>query len=83
MSKKFSLELNDEGFRTLFRSAEMKELLLELANGVQRKAGDGYEVTLYTGPVRANASIITTTAEAMQDNLDNNTLLKALDASRH
>lgn len=78
MSSKTTFELNYEGVRELLRSDEMKELLTDLAEGIQKRAGDGYEVSPYTGKTRVNVSVGTATFEAMQDNLDNNTLLKAL-----
>ena len=48
------------------------------AVAVQGRAGDGYEVTTYTGRNRANASVHAETYEARKDNYENNTLLKAL-----
>ena len=43
---------------------------------VAEKAGDGYDV--YIGINRANVSVRTATEEAMADNLDHNTLEKAI-----
>lgn len=54
----------------------MQGVLIDYANRVKNNAGDGYSV--YVGPTRANVSVRTETDEAAQDNLDNNTLLKAM-----
>ena len=46
----------------------------------QRAAGlgPGYSVNTYVGKNRCNAEILAETEEAKQDNLDNNTLLRAI-----
>ena len=72
--KKF--ELNREGVAELMRSAEMQAILIERAKDIKDRAGDGYDV--HVGPHRANVSVMTGTVAAAQDNLDNNTLLKAV-----
>lgn len=54
----------------------MQGVLIDYANRVKNNAGDGYSV--HVGPTRANVSVRTETDEAAQDNLDNNTLLKAM-----
>ena len=43
---------------------------------VAENAGDGYDV--YIGTNRANVSVVTATDEAAADNLDHNTLEKAI-----
>lgn len=71
-------KLNRAGVRELLRSGEMASICREHANKVKNAAGDGYEVTTYTGRNRVNASVHAETYEARKDNYENNTLLKAL-----
>lgn len=70
--------LNKSGVRELLRSSEMMEICQEYANAVAHRAGTGYEVSTHTGRNRVNASVTAGTFEAKQDNLKNNTLLKAV-----
>lgn len=78
MSKKVEIELNSAGIRELLQSDEIREYCEELAQGVASRAGEGYEVDSMVGKTRANASVYAATREANRDNLENNTLLKAL-----
>lgn len=76
---KFKFELNKEGVRELLQSQEMLTVVTEYANNIRGRAGDGYEVSTFpTGKTRVNASVYAATKEAIQDNYDNNTLLKAV-----
>lgn len=75
---KFRVELNSEGVREMLKSAEMAAICREHAQAIARRAGDGYSTSTYTGRTRVNASVATATEAAMQDNLKNNTLLKAV-----
>ena len=68
--------LNRAGVRELMQSQEMQDVLVEFAGQVAERAGDGYSV--YVGTNRANVSVRTETEEAMADNLDHNTLEKAI-----
>lgn len=74
----FALELNSDGVRELLKSAEILSACREAADGVISRAGPGYQTDAYTGANRVNVSIYTEDPEVIQDNLDNNTLLKAL-----
>lgn len=76
MAKKF--ELNREGVRELLRSPEMEAVLVAWAGKVAARAGEGYDV--HTGPRRLNVSVRTETEEAAADNLEHNTLEKAVRA---
>lgn len=72
-------KLNKKGVRQLLQSQEMLNVVTEYANGIQQRAGDGYEVSTYApGKTRVNASVHATTRKAIKDNLENNTLLKAV-----
>ena len=72
----FKFVLNRDGVRELMQSQEMQDVLVEFAGQVAERAGDGYSV--YVGTTRANVSVRTETEEAMADNLDHNTLEKAI-----
>lgn len=76
MSKNIKFVPNNAGLDELRNSPGMVSVLVQYADQIKGRAGDGYEV--YHGPSRANVSVRTATAEAAQDNLDNNTLLKAV-----
>ena len=73
---KTRFELNRDGVAELMRSEAMISVLESYADAIAERAGDGYDV--HIGPRRANVSVRTVTDEAAQDNLDNNTLLKAV-----
>lgn len=68
-------ELDRDGVRELLRSADMTAMLEAEAKA---RCPSGCSVNTYTGKNRANAEIITETAEAYRANLERNTLLKAL-----
>ena len=75
---KVEIELNSAGIQELLKSAEIQGYCEELARGVASRAGDGYEVDTMVGKTRVNASVYAATKEANKENLENNTLLKAL-----
>ena len=70
--------LNRAGVAELMKSPEMVTLLKEKAKDIQERAGNGYEISTFTGKNRANISIKTKSRKAIRDNNKNNTLLKAL-----
>lgn len=72
----FKFVLDRAGVRELMQSQEMQDVLIDFAGQVADRAGDGYDV--YIGMNRANVSVMTATEEAMADNLDHNTLEKAI-----
>lgn len=74
----FRFELDREGVRELLLSDEMAEVCESHAREIQQRAGDGYELSVYKGRNRVNASVHAETDEALHDNYENNTLLKAL-----
>lgn len=76
MSNGFKFVRDHEGIGQLLKSAEMQAVLIDYANAVQNRAGDDYSV--YVGLTRANVSVRTDNDNAVQDNYENNTLLKSL-----
>lgn len=76
---KVKFKLNYKGVRELLLSPEMLNVVKKHADGIQQRAGDGYEVSAYaSGKTRVNASVRAITDKAIKDNLENNTLLKAM-----
>lgn len=75
MSKDLKIVLNYEGVGQLLRSQEVADYLLGQAGSVAAAAGDGYDVM--QGFDRVSVIVKTGTERAKQDNLENNTLLKA------
>lgn len=76
MSKAF--KLNRAGVRQLMQSEEMQKVLSEKASQIQNRCGDGYESDVMVGKNRANAMVWADTSQAKRDNMDNNTILKAV-----
>ena len=75
---KIKFELNRDGVRNLMQSPEAQALMLEKAEQIRDRCPDvGYEADVRVGKTRAVAMVKAATFEAKQDNLDNNTLLKA------
>ena len=75
---KSKFKLNRQGVRDFLRSEAMQQILLQRATEIQKRAGDGYEVSTFAGTNRANATVKATTVKAKKDNKKNNTLLKAV-----
>lgn len=74
----FKFELNRNGVRELLRSKEMAEICQEYANKALGSLGDGYEVTTHTGQNRVNAEVAAVTYTAKKENLETNSILKAV-----
>ena len=72
------VELNHEAVGEMLKSSEMQELIKSYADEIAKRAGDGYASDTYNAGSRVIASAYTETEEAMEDNLENNTLLKAM-----
>jgi hypothetical protein len=75
---KVKFELNRNGVRELLRSPEMMAVCQGYANRALGSLGDGYEVSTMTGRNRVNAEVRAETFAARKENLENNTILKAL-----
>jgi hypothetical protein len=71
-------KLNGRGVGALLKSNEALQVCKDYAYDIQNRAGDGYEVTWMTGKYRVRVSVAAMTQEARKDNLENNTLLRAL-----
>lgn len=75
---KVKFKLNRSGVAELMRSSAMQAVLREYATGISNRCGDGYTQDIYIGKNRANAMVSAETYEAKRDNLENNTILKAV-----
>ena len=75
---KVRIELNRAGVREMMRSAEMQGVLEEVASPVMTRLGAGYGQDSRVGKNRCNVSIHADSEEAKRDNMENNTLLKAV-----
>jgi hypothetical protein len=71
----FRFELNRAGVRELLLSQGVADLLEDTAQG---RLPPGCRTDPQAGRNRRNVRIVTETAEAYRDNLENNTLLKAI-----
>lgn len=72
------VELNHTAVGELLKSSEMQELVKSYADEIAERAGEGYASDTYIAGTRVIASAYTQTQEAMEDNLENNTLLMAV-----
>lgn len=82
MGKKVRFELNLKGLNELMKSEEMQQVLDEKGAQVAAAAGEGYEHRTYPINWIAVSTVSAETREAVKDNLENNTLLRALNAGK-
>lgn len=75
---KSRFKLNKKGVRELMQSDAMLGICSEYANAALSSLGDGYGVNTYHGKTRVNAEVEAVTAKARRENLENNTILKAV-----
>lgn len=74
----FRFVLNSAGVVELMKSQDMIDILNAFADSIQSTAGDGYESKTVMSGDRAKAFVMAESKEAINDNLENNTLLRAL-----
>lgn len=75
---KMKFKLNRKGVSELMKSEDMQAILKEKADETLNRLGDGYESNLYVGKNRANVMVYAETYKAKKDNLENNSILKAV-----
>ncbi len=78
---KVEVEINYNGLLELLKNPAVQKNCIEVANKIADVAGDGYNVSEWKGPHRAGATVWCDGPEAIRDNLDNNTFLKAVGAA--
>lgn len=75
---KIKIQLNLDGLFELMNSPEITETLEELGNTAMSRLGEGYEISTFHGATRANVGIRAATQGTWQDQLENNTIMKAV-----
>ena len=75
---KVKVKLNKAGVRALMQSNEMQVILKNIADNALNSLGEGYKSDLRVGKNRANAMVYADTYKAKKDNLENNSILKAV-----
>lgn len=79
MAQKVKIVLNSAGIQELLKSSEMAAICQDAAGAYMSRLPDGYEIGgTYVGQKRVNVSVGPVTYEAKKDNLENNTMLRAL-----
>lgn len=78
MSQNVRIELSSEGIVQLLKSAGVQNAVRETAETIKNRCGSGYESDIHEMPQRIISSVYTAERDAYQDNLEHNTLLKAV-----
>lgn len=78
MDESVRVVLDGNGVRELLKSSELKEICEKHALEIKKRCGKGYQSDVYTGKNRVNAMVFASTQEAVKDNMNNNTILKAV-----
>lgn len=71
-------ELNLAGLNELMKSEEMQSVLESAASQAANNAGRDYDSRVHVANFVAIANVFPTTKKAAKDNLENNTLLRAV-----
>ena len=74
-------ELNLPGLNELMKSPEMQAVLTQAGNAVASAAGGDYGVRTHVASFVAITNVYPDSAKAAKDNMENNTLVKALGAA--
>ncbi|MBF6428703.1 hypothetical protein IU440_28935 [Nocardia cyriacigeorgica] len=72
------IEWNRQAFEQIRREPVVSTELLKEAEKIAQRAGDGYVAVRGRGRTRNRAAVVTSNAEAIRDNAENNTLIRAL-----
>ena len=75
---KVEFKLNSAGVRELMQSDEMLAVCDKYASRALSSLGDGYDKNSYHGKTRVNVEVCAITQKAKKENLENNTILKAV-----
>lgn len=81
MAKRVEFELDIKGLRELMKGPEMQAALDEAGAAVASAAGGDYGYRTHVASYVAITNVFPESKEAAKDNLENNTLLKALGSS--
>lgn len=72
------IELNRAGIDELLKSQEMEDAVHAETRKVAERLGGAYDTDVKMMPTRVISSVFTTDKAAIRDNMQNNTLLKAV-----
>lgn len=75
------IEVNYKGVGALLRGSEVREMVDSIGAGIAARAGDGYGKRTHYTKQRSICNVFADSKEAKQDNLEHNTLLKAMGTS--
>lgn len=75
---KLEIELDSAGIQALLKSQEIMDVLQEQADNIRAQLGDQYQTSQHIGKTRANVSVYTEDPEALRNNSEHNTMLKAM-----
>lgn len=75
---KVKVVLNRSAVREMLKSPEMEDICRDRASAAIQSLGDGYTVNTFQGKNRVNAEIAAESFQARKENMENNTILKAL-----
>lgn len=78
MNSKIRIVLNSPNIRKYLLTPEVRGMVLSRAEQIAKQCGEGYEAGAKRMQTRQIAFVEADTKEARQDNLDNNTILKAV-----
>lgn len=71
-------ELDKSGVRELLRSQAMMDICQGYADTALGRLGDGYSSSKHVGKNRVNVEVSAKTYKARKENINNNTILKAV-----
>lgn len=72
------IELDSAGIQALLKSQEIVDALQSQADSIRAQLGDRYQTSQHIGKTRANVSVYTEDPDAIQNNQQTNTMLKAM-----
>ena len=76
MAKGVTIKLNSKGVQAMLHDAG--KVCMDIASKAAGKCGDGYTAEQRVYPERTAAVVKAETSKAISDNLENNTILKAV-----
>lgn len=78
MANKVKVVLNTAAVGSLLKGQEMSDLLAGVTGRIQQALGPEYETDVKLMGTRVISSVYTEDKKALKDNLENNTMLKAV-----
>lgn len=72
------IKLNEAGIVQMLKSPEISAAVDAVASAKAAALGDGYTINSRAGKKRWNARIVAESPDAIQENLEKNTLVKAV-----